>query len=505
MRPIAITIGTQNGTIIARADKDAEEKGLIQNLDFIKIGKIIGRITRIEDGHDYPTDFLINQKAKYLLRSQAQPDQKTQGMLYKRLIIEPMGQVYPDGELTEYQGGAGYFEWVQKAEDTDIERLYSIETGLKIGNIASGYKESKVPFFLSDTALQRHIAVFGKNGSGKTNFLKELIATNLKQEKPIPMLVFGHPDMGLDNPNDNGTKGLKALQDERITVHGYKERITLSTQEINLSDIFDQFEMSTSMKDLWHYVQMKEPQRYIEILSRYDINADPLKLQRKTVKDPQTKKTTTIGVATLPTIDAVCKQARILANYIESNANPIIANILGDLKRGKTVLVNTFNMTEYYQGLFIRLLLSRLQRAGKHAIHKGVSQRFLVIIDEAQHFIKMAGEKISEFVMECRKFGVTLLLSTQSPKSIPDSVYGQIYSTIAFHMNKADLKILTDYSPVLEDCKTIIQQPPLKNTLGIGIVQAVGYPYPAVIKVPRFERRLQNNEKQSLFEEVKPE
>jgi hypothetical protein len=501
MKPIAITIGTQNGQIIARADQDAEKNGQIQNLDFVKTGRIIGRITRIEDAHDYPTDFQINQKAKLLLRTQSQPDEKTQAMLYKKIIIEPMGEICTDGELTEYQGGAGYFAWVTKAQDEHIERLYPLTTGLKIGNIASGYKESKVAFYLSDSALQRHIAVFGKNGSGKTNFLKELIAANLEQKTPIPMLVFGHPDIGLDNPNDNGTKGLKALADERISLFGYQHTIKLSTQELNLSDIFDQFDMSTSMKDLWHYVQMKEPQRYIEILARYDINTDPLKLQRRTVKDPQTKKSTTVGVAPLATIDAVCKQARILANYIDSQASPVIAGILGDLKRGKTVLVNTFNMTEYYQGLFIRLLLSRLQRAGKHAMHKVVSQRFLVMIDEAQHFIKMAGEKISEFVMECRKFGVTLLLSTQTPKSIPDSVYGQIYSTVAFHMNKADLKILTEYSPVLEDCKAIIQQPPLKNTLGTGIVQAAGYPYPAVIKVPRFERRLKP--KESIFEEVK--
>ena len=137
----------------------------------------------------------------------------------------------------------------------------------------------------------------------------------------------------------------------------------------------------------------------------------------------------------------------------------------------------------------MRLLLSRLQRAGKHASHKGIPQRFFVIIDEAQHFIKRAGESVAEFIMECRKFGVTLLLSTQSPKSIPEAVYGQIYSTLSFHMNKADIKVLVDNAPALDDYKAIIRRPPLKKTLGIGIIQAAGYPYPAVIKVPRFERR----------------
>jgi len=37
----------------------------------------------------------------------------------------------------------------------------------------------------------------------------------------------------------------------------------------------------------------------------------------------------------------------------------------------------------------------------------------------------------------------------------------------------------------------VIQRPPLKRTLGIAVVQALGYPYPAVIRVPRFERRIE--------------
>ena len=184
--------------------------------------------------------------------------------------------------------------------------------------------------------------------------------------------------------------------------------------------------------------------------------------------------------------------------------------------------MNTFNMTDYYQGLFVQLLLGRLQRAGKYAMHKRISQRFLVVIDEAQHFLKRAGDSISEFVIECRKFGITLILATQSPKNIPDNVYGQIYSTIAFHLNRADAQVLVEAAPALAEAnsgsagvpstatasaeptwiaveaapalaeaKSVIQRPPIKRTLGIAVVQAMGYPYPAVIRVPRFERRIE--------------
>ena len=490
---IAITIGSLNGNILARADRTAEKSGSIQLFDFVRIERIVGRIVQIEDGHDFGSETDISRIAAVCLASGREPDRNDQNKLYKKLTIEPLGEILPGGELSEYTGGIGYFEPVTMANGFDIARLYPCTHGITIGNVASGWKTTAVPFQLSlETTLSRHMLVVGKNGSGKTNFLKELIAANITIDEPMAMLVFGHPDLGADNPNDRGTKGVTALENDRVVTVGYDRTIKLSPQEIGITDIFEQFpDMSTSMRDLWYYMRNREPDTFIHTLARYDLTTDPLTLIRKTAKDPKTKLNTTVGVATVPTIDAVCKQARILSNYVDGSAAPVVSQILGDLKRGKTILVNTFNMTDYYQGLFVRLLLGRLQRAGKHAMHKNISQRFLVVIDEAQHFIKRTGASIAEFVMECRKFGITLVLSTQSPKSIPDNVYSQVYSTIAFHLNRADAQALTEAAPSLADAKHIIQRPPLKRTMGIAVVQALGYPYPAVIRVPRFERRLE--------------
>jgi DNA helicase HerA-like ATPase len=235
----------------------------------------------------------------------------------------------------------------------------------------------------------------------------------------------------------------------------------------------------------------KEPKQYIEILANYDLTLDPYKLKRETRKNKGTSGSTTTGVTIVSTIDAVSRQARILQEHVDASAPRLISQILGELKQNKVLLVNTFNMSDYYQGMFVKLLLNRLQRAGKAAMHKGIPQKFFVVIDEAQHFIQCAGEHIGDFTRECRKFGVTLCLLTQSPGSIPASVYSQIYSTIAFHMNRSDVRALVDAAPMLAECSSMITRPPLKNTLGTAVVQAVGYPYPAVVRVPRFERRFE--------------
>ena len=506
---VAVTIGSQNGNIIARAKRDAEKNGLIQLMDFVRIGRVIGRTVRIEDAHDFGSDTEISRLAGNCLAGGQEPSLGTQNNLYKKIYIEPLGEILPGGELSEYTGGIGYFEDVTQTNGFDIARLYPCPNGITIGNVASGWKTTHVPFKLSlDNALTRHMLVVGKNGSGKTNFLKELIAANITQNEPVAMLVFGHPDLGADNPNDRGTRGVTALENDTVITVGFDRTIKLSPQEIGVSDIFEQFpDMSTSMRDLWYYMQSQEPNKFINILATYDLTKDPLKLIRATIIDKVSKQKKAVGIATVQTIDAVCKQARIINNYIDENATPVVSQILGNLKRGKTVLVNTFNMTDYYQGLFVRLILGRLQKAGKHAMHRNISQRILVVIDEAQHFIKRAGTTIAEFVMECRKFGITLIFSTQTPKSIPENVYGQIYSTIAFHLNRADAQALLDVAPSLAEAKNVILRPPLKRTMGTAIVQALGYPYPAVIRVPRFERRFEQkpipeNNTQTIKQEV---
>ena len=194
-RPIAITIGTDDDHILARADNDAVRAGVVQILDFVRIGSTIGRIVRVSDAHDFSRDTEIVRIARDCLKSKA-PAPEVQEMVYKKLTIP---------------------------------------------------------------------------------------------------------------------------------------------------DIFEQFSSSVAQKQLWTYMRNREPRRFIEILSNYDITDDPFKLKRETVKHKDTDTTTTTGVAIVPTIDTVCRQARILEAHVDVSAPRTISKIVGELKQGKVVLANTFN------------------------------------------------------------------------------------------------------------------------------------------------------------------
>jgi len=490
-RPVAMTLGSDaNGQILARMDPLAVELKACQLYDFVRIRDTVGRIVSIQDCHDYRSDTELALLARDYLITQSDPDPHALTNTYKKMSIEPLGTI-SGGLLCEYTGGIGYFHPVYRALPDDIAGIYPPSEGVCIGNVTSGIKETPVPFFLGrDTALSRHCAIFGKNGSGKTNLLKEVIAANQESKEPLPMLVFGHPDLGLSNPNDGGSKGLSSLYSENLVLLGYRTPIKVSPEELSLYDIFEHFEnMSTSMKDLWAHMHSREPKTFIHTLAGYDVNDDPLELHRKTIKDRQNNTIEVKGVANLRTIDAVSKQARVLCRYVDAKAPPVLSQIIGHLKQKKTVLVNTFNLSDSQQGWLIKLVLERLQKAGKAAMHKGIGIRFLVIVDEAQHFVARTGEAIGEFCREARKFGLTILFATQSPLTIPESIKGQIYSVISFHINRPDLVELAKMAPSLYDLRNTIARPPLKNTVGVAIAHTSGYPYPAIVKVPLFERR----------------
>ncbi len=98
---VAITIGSHNGNILARADRNAEKSGGIQLFDFVRIGRIVGRIVKIEDGHDFTSDTEISRIAAVCLASGRESGLNKQNQLYKKLTIEPLGEILPGGELSE--------------------------------------------------------------------------------------------------------------------------------------------------------------------------------------------------------------------------------------------------------------------------------------------------------------------------------------------------------------------------------------------------------------------
>ena len=502
--PIGCVAAIDDSVIIARASKEAEEKGLIEPMMFVEIAlsrknntglMLIGRLTAIRACHDFNREIEVMHAASALLEDQNKSADEYQKRLFTRLVIEPLGVVDVSDSVSEYRGGVQMFSFVFPASEPFISMLYREQDkeGIPIGRITSGLEPTPTWFRMERyTALRRHMAVFGKSGSGKTTLLKWMVLANREQQNPLPMLLFGHPDLALDNPNHGGSKGLIALNDPDIVATGYDKPLQITSDELSFDDIAGAFEeMTGPQRDFWWYMFQNYQDSCIDTLATYDINDDPLTLRRHQEKDPNDKNLKlTVGVANARTIDACCRQARQLSRLVSSKGNHVLNTIMSNLKRGNTVLVNTFDLSNFHQGILVNIILNRLVRAGKESMHKKVPMEVLVLIDEAQHFIARAGDAIGEFCREARKFGVTLCFLTQSPQLIPQTISGQLSSVVAFHLNKTDLKALDEMAPMLADLHSVIAVPPLKHSRGLALVQAEGYPFPAIIKVPHFEEIL---------------
>ena len=81
-------------------------------MDFVSIGRVIRRIVRIEDAHDFGSDAEISRIAGICLTGGNQPDIRTKNSLYKKIVIVPLGEILSGRKLSEYTGGIGYFEAV---------------------------------------------------------------------------------------------------------------------------------------------------------------------------------------------------------------------------------------------------------------------------------------------------------------------------------------------------------------------------------------------------------
>ncbi|MFQ5693245.1 MAG: hypothetical protein ACE5IM_09405 [Nitrospinota bacterium] len=96
--PIALTLGSPGGEAIhARLRKGA----CAEVSDFVRIGRTVGRVAAVFDDNDFGSELEVSRRAAHYLESGARPSEETAKRLYKRLVIEPLGTVHPDGSLSE--------------------------------------------------------------------------------------------------------------------------------------------------------------------------------------------------------------------------------------------------------------------------------------------------------------------------------------------------------------------------------------------------------------------
>lgn len=304
--------------------------------------------------------------------------------------------------------------------------FYQLHGDYPIGTIIYADK-SLYPFSLQETELTQHIGVFGRTGSGKTYFVKNLLLTHIKLNRPViifdwkgtytdlPNLIpYGpgsntHPfyfnplDLSCIDPEFHTTylrqivelliqtylENLQLLTTQGVETLLLKSIETLKTQQIPLT-----------IQNLYHWIN-----KYEGRLREMDWKVSATNILYKITKSPLGKVMTNKTV----NLNWLC-QKQILFEL----------NNIGNAQ-DKTFFIKTLLLRLYY-----------------HFKNNGVTDRLqlLIVIEEAHNILlKKNSESILELMLrQIREFGVGFCIVDQHPSLISLPALGT-YTTVAFNLN----------------------------------------------------------------------
>jgi len=505
-RPVGHILETSRNMVKAMVDPEAHNNGWIQPFQFvyskIRQGHLVFRIKSIEDGDTLPkakkiTEITRMQEEIRVANATNTPHVPTVtatilDQTYKVLILDPIGIVGMNGQLDAYNGGVGSFEPIFKATTKHIKTLYKAKEGLQIGWVAEGTEKTTIPFFFTREDSSRHTLIVGKNGTGKTNLLKTMIFLNAQSEDPMSMLVFGHRDLGEDNPNDEETRGLINLNHPNIFHFGYREDLKVAPGEVNKSEVLQAFDWTPTQRHVINYMYQRDPNKALMHLANYEVDVDPYNIVKKTYSQGSgnAKRVRHQGFAGAPSIGVIVRNLQELYKIVDEKTDPLLPELVKVALRKKIALVDTSKLNPEQTILMLKLMLQRMKVVGLTSIgHNRAPLRLCVIIDEAQIYMKLLGEHAVDFAKECRKAGISLILGTQnvSLKAVPPELKGEIHNIISLQLSPANANDLQDIMPEFSDLTDVITRRPIGKNKGQICAVTNSYPFAVVGKCDRFE------------------
>ena len=288
-----------------------------------------------------------------------------------------------------------------------------------------------------------HIGVFGGSGSGKSYGIRVILEEIMEQG--IPMLVFDpHYEMEFSNAeknymskyqvarlgNDIGVEFSELTVRDIVNLLGASH--TLTESMVNAIEMIHKrgdsyLTFSQRIEDLIRALEIGKAN--LDKLSRDNMEQD-LKERSKL-----TRLLDTLGSIPLASLNGLQWRLRRLENAGLFRHDIEIVN--NNMKYGKSVVVQG---PVWLLGVFATYLIGNLyqrRRQFKDGSNKQFYPPFMIVTDEAHNFAPKGYESpaksvIKEIAQEGRKYGVFLLLATQRPTLLDDTVTAQLNTKFIF-------------------------------------------------------------------------
>ncbi len=349
-----------------------------------------------------------------------------------------------------------HFSPIKLATQQDVELVFGKEDARSfwIGNPLD--METKLCLNM-ERLVERSSGVFGKSGTGKTFFTRQLLIGMLQSSKAVNLIFDMHSEYGWQGRSEEvgKVKALKQLFPSSVAVFtldeensrrrgvstdfvvriGYDEigpeDMVLLRQVLNLTEaaIGAVYELARRFGRSWleHTMALSDAEEIRELLSELNIHESTFQNLRRGLS----------AISRLP----------FLMPRAPDNA---VDNILKYLERGTNVVLEFGRYTDITAYILVaNLLTHRIHNIYRRKTEKAMGedtampQPLVITIEEAHRFLnpEVASQTIfGTIAREMRKYNVTLLVIDQRPSGIDEEVMSQVGTKITFLLdNERDI------------------------------------------------------------------
>jgi hypothetical protein len=353
-------------------------------------------------------------------------------------------------------------------------------SGLYIGE--SNYQGVKRPVYLSEDDRRRHMYIIGKTGTGKTEFLKDLIMQDINSGKGLcfmdphgdavrDILKLIPPERAEDviyfNPADTERPmGLNLLEAKTED-----QKHFAATAVINMMyKLFDPYKTGIVGPRFEHAVRnamltamSEEGSTFVEVV-RILTDSNYVQEILPKITDPIVKRYWTDQIAQTADFHKSEVLDYIVSKFGRFVTNRMIRNIIGQSKsafslrdvmdNGKILLINLAKgelgeENSNFLGLVLvpRILMTAMSRQD---LPEEARRDFYLYVDEFQNF---ATPDFAQILSEARKYRLNLTVANQFigqvDEEVKNAVFGNVGSLVCFRVGVTDANYLAhEFTPI---------------------------------------------------------
>ena len=389
----------------------------------------------------------------------------------------------------------------------DLAFLIRVMGDIEIGKMRSGTGVlEEVPTCLHARLLTQHMGIFATTGMGKSNFMK-VLAASVMRDQPFGLLLVdphGEYATGLRTADGAAHYGLLhykkkrenlsvfSVRSDEIITKNKLQKLNLSYHDFLATDLGLMYPLNDAQQEVAFSLLPYLGEDIIDFFMNEDVESLPSSMK------------TTAYLGNHPTIvhrlrslkpDAL----RVIQRHIEdmvkrcqlfmTEETSSVQVIVQELFQKKVVLIDIPQVSEQGELFIVAVITRAIMAACKKRAMTGLDTRqVLIAIEEAQRVLgenSMGAQIFRELVMEGRKFGVGVCAITQQPKNIDRFLLAQMNTSVIMGLSDQYDRQIMATSAKQDLTKMMIEIQTLDR--GDAIISTLGIPFPVSAKIHHYE------------------